>query len=208
MSKEKDHPSEDRELRVVKLGGSLLDLPDLKRRFFKALPPKQNLKTFVVVGGGDLVNAVRELDAIHDLGSDFTHWMCIDLLSSTAAYLSKILAVKLLNSCEQLDHELEAQSHSVCVVDVKCFYHKDLAKPLDSSKPILNEIPTGWETTSDTLAALLTLQLNARELVLLKSVTLHDRDIEQWAVNGIVDPIFPKLASKIASVSIRNLREI
>ena len=77
-------------LRIIKLGGSLLSLSDLRPRFHAWLQTETPARNLVVVGGGRAVEAIRELDAIHHFPAKLTHWMCVDLMSITAALAKSI----------------------------------------------------------------------------------------------------------------------
>lgn len=65
------------DVRVVKLGGSLLWQPHLPGRFREWLaeqPPRANV---LVVGGGAFVEGLRELDRTQNLHPSTVHWMAI-----------------------------------------------------------------------------------------------------------------------------------
>ena len=69
--------------RVVKVGGSLLlreNLPSESRSWFAAQRPAENI---VIVGGGELINAIRKLDALRESSPAEVHWRCVGLLSTT-----------------------------------------------------------------------------------------------------------------------------
>jgi len=66
--------------RVVKLGGSLLKRKRLVDEVNTWLLAQRSGDTLMVVGGGAMVDAVRELDSIRQLPSDEVHWLCVDLL--------------------------------------------------------------------------------------------------------------------------------
>ena len=62
---------------VVKVGGSLFDHPRLGeglRAYLNSLHPSEVL---LVPGGGRLVDAVRELDRVHGLGEETSHWLAV-----------------------------------------------------------------------------------------------------------------------------------
>jgi hypothetical protein len=54
-----------RPCRVVKLGGSLLDLPHLAPRLQSWLGGEPDKLTLLLVGGGEFVEAMRQLDQVH-----------------------------------------------------------------------------------------------------------------------------------------------
>lgn len=191
--------------RVVKLGGSLLDLPDLSCRLQSLCLFDGDSTNYILVGGGGLVDAVRALDAIHRLDASFTHWFCVDLLSQTARYVSRLLELPLLQTPEELRASRRLESGNF-VVDVNCFYTRDAAGALASG--VLDPLPSTWETTSDAIAGLLAIQLEANELILLKSVSQPTGNVHDWAESGVVDSVLPSLASQISSIKIKNLRKL
>lgn len=200
-------------IRVLKLGGSLLDLPDLPdrvRRWQRAFPGTLDLW---VVGGGQMVDSVRNLDRIHAFNASFIHWLCIELLEHTGKLVHRLLpefswvptAGELERLCSQ-HHD----RHSA-IVAVPAFYGPEtkcqVVTPQGNTSN-LSELPETWETTSDSLAALLAVSVGARECILFKSSSPpeHCRTPSQWAEAGMVDPAFPALVSAIDEVALVNLR--
>ncbi|QDV24477.1 amino acid kinase family protein [Aureliella helgolandensis] len=197
-----------RPIRIVKLGGSLLNTPDLRSRFDRWCAANPHPCTLVLVGGGSLVDAVRQLDAVHQFSATFSHWLCISLLEQTARLAHQLLPNRLLiETREDLDFFLSSRcatdrrsQQSVAIVQVGLFIH-----------PTQGEIqlPESWDITSDSIAAACCQRMNAEKLVLLKSVTVTrpmDR-LDELAQQGIVDPYFPDLAKSLHQVEIVNLRE-
>ena len=54
-----------KEITVFKLGGSLLDLPDLKSRLSEAIDLCNSIYPVLVVGGGPLADLVYDYQSIH-----------------------------------------------------------------------------------------------------------------------------------------------
>ena len=106
-------------LRVVKLGGSLLDLPDLPGRVERWLgrqPPASNV---IVVGGGPLVNAIRASDRIHKLDEVAAHWLCIRVMSVTAQRVAKLLDFPVVD--ELTPRTFRADQNFTCIFDAYAF---------------------------------------------------------------------------------------
>ncbi len=65
---------------VFKLGGSLLHQPDWPSRlasWLRAQPPGDY---FGIVGGGEVVEGLRDLDRVHSLSESRMHWRCVRAL--------------------------------------------------------------------------------------------------------------------------------
>ena len=77
--------------RVLKLGGSLLLISDWPRRLHNWLSQYPAPLNLLLVGGGEIVESVRRLDAQHHFSPSFSHWLCVDLLSATTRIANQLL---------------------------------------------------------------------------------------------------------------------
>ena len=75
----------DRSPVIVKVGGSLYDLPDLGPRLLRLLDRPEMQPTFVVPGGGRLVDDIRGLDRLHRLGEEASHWLALSVNAVSGA---------------------------------------------------------------------------------------------------------------------------
>ena len=66
---------------VVKVGGSLFDLPDLGTRLAAWLRQFEESNVLLVPGGGAAADAIRDFDRVHQLGEETSHWLAIQALS-------------------------------------------------------------------------------------------------------------------------------
>jgi 5-(aminomethyl)-3-furanmethanol phosphate kinase len=191
--------------RVVKLGGSLLKMPDLAKRFQAWLGEQPTARTIMLVGGGEIVDAVRDLDRIHHFDPRWSHWLCVDLLKHTADVARQLLPeAKLIATLDELLdwQEGDIGISSLAILQVSAFYTEAKTLP---------ELPEGWATTSDSLAAYLAKVVAADELVLLKSAGEDDLRVtleafKAWRNAGLVDEAFPTIAVGIPRVCLVNLR--
>ncbi len=78
---------------VCKLGGSLLDLPDLAERFAAVLGRLRPIRCVLVVGGGRVVDALRHYDAIHGWSAERSHAMAVRALRTTEDIALTVLGV-------------------------------------------------------------------------------------------------------------------
>lgn len=195
-------------IRVIKLGGSLLDIQDIGRRLDAWLAVNPAQVNLMVIGGGQIIEAVRELDRIHRFDAVEIHWRCIDLLATTARIASTLFANSaMIQSSSELERFLVSQvtpaGSMLAIVQVSSFYG-----PQDNSD--FGPLPESWETTSDSIAALLAVRVGAEELVLMKSRE-PDQDCvnaHEWKNAGIVDEAFPRLADRIPRIRMVNLRTL
>ncbi|NIP85992.1 MAG: hypothetical protein GTO03_10685 [Planctomycetales bacterium] len=188
-------------LRIVKLGGSLLDwdgLPRAWHNWLAAQPPARNV---LVAGGGRLADQVRYYDQRHSLDATTAHLAAGLTLSVTARLAAGLLGgLQLVTQRDDLD---TAVGSAGCVVlDPYAFLAGDEAAVAEGG------LPHGWEVTSDSIAARLARATLADELVLLKSAL--PRRGASWSEvvgQGLIDAYFPLAVAGVSSVRWVNLRD-
>ncbi|HQR51996.1 MAG TPA: aspartate kinase [Burkholderiales bacterium] len=165
-------------LHVVKLGGSLLDAPDILRSWLRPIAGAGG-RLVVVPGGGPFADAVRIAQQKTGIDDRTAHRMALVameqyglLLSSLAPSLVPVDTLDALRAalrCERIPVWMPSRM----VAD---------AKGIDES----------WEVTSDSLAAWLARELGASMLWLVKSRAIAVQDARQLAELGVVDDAFPR----------------
>ena len=195
-------------IRVIKVGGSLLDMPDLAKQLRDWLANQSLAHNVLVVGGGSLVEQVRrwhrrQPPAETEMLDEVTaHWICIDLMSVTARLLHAWLPdLKFTAEMRLLKRRLQETGETLF----------DLAKWLRSEEATLpgTRLPCQWEVTCDSIAARLAVVLAADELVLLKSSwpDTQDPSLVALAEEGYIDRMFPLLAPELPPLRLVNLRD-
>ena len=163
---------------VVKVGGSLLDWPELGSRLQCWLAALGTPRVVLVVGGGPAADLVCQRDRWDDLGEDKSHWLAVRAMTFISFLMEGLLedakVVASMRQCESLWHD-----GIIPILDVHTFMVDDSA----AGSPL----PERWNVTSDSIAARVARGLGADELVLLKSVAWPDADIAEAARRGIVD---------------------
>ena len=199
------------QLRVMKLGGSLLSQPRLRDRIDRWLASEPEALTLMVVGGGPPVDTIRDLATLFPYDQEFLHWLCIDLLDISyrlmSAQLTDWTQVRSPSSLESLIRDRSSEPAPIIkgLVSVSAFYDRET----ESQLPV--QLPRSWDTTSDSLAALLSRITGADELVLFKSCSLASpgpRSRDDWeglAQLGIVDNAFPAVIEGLPRVRCVNL---
>jgi 5-(aminomethyl)-3-furanmethanol phosphate kinase len=182
-------------LRIVKVGGSLFDLPDLGSRLLAWLG---TTRTLIVPGGGQAADAVRTLDRIHQLGDEAAHWLALRAMSLHAHFLARLLpAAPVLPRLPR-----PAELGCCFILDALPFFEDDDRRA--------GGLPHGWQVTSDSLAVRVAVRAAAVELVLLKSRSWPASDSWPKAVAaGMVDGFFPQAMAQAPELRVRivNLRQ-
>lgn len=145
-----------RQIRVVKIGGSLLDLPGLNQRIDDWISRQPFATTIWIVGGGELVEEIRRQNERGELDSEDTHWACIEKMDETATRVASWFPNwKLIDTLDGLSDQDPAENI--------------VLTPLNWSRQHASHLPKTWAVTSDSIAAQLANWIGAFELVLLKS---------------------------------------
>jgi aspartokinase-like uncharacterized kinase len=175
--------------RVIKLGGSLLDLPDWSTRLNGWLALQPLAINCLVVGGGALVDQMRETPELaRRFSQQQIHWLAIRAMAMQAeCVLAFLPAARRLDRCRPL--AVGRAARAVWIVDAWHFMRVEDSLLADGP------LPASWDVTSDSIAARVALATSADELVLLKS-TLPKVDATRAsaAADGYVDRWFPTAA--------------
>jgi len=188
---------------VAKLGGSLLevpDLPDLGQRLETVLAARGGPRPILVVGGGQTVDLIRRWDRLFDLGEEAAHWIAVRALSVNARVVKEILPGSVLVESVQ-DCEAAWRQASVPIFDCFAFLTR-----IDERRE--NPLPRAWKVTSDSLAARIAVHFGAPELALLKSASFDSgASLSDAIQDGFVDAYFVEAARSLGSIVSINLRE-
>ncbi len=181
---------------VIKVGGSLYDLPDLAsrlRRWLAPILPSPHLgedkvgaaRVVLIPGGGPLVEALRHLDRHHGLGEETSHWLALRALNINAHFLAALLpSACVIGDLGELGHAWD--NHRLPILDIYKFARDDEQRP--------DHLPHCWTVTSDALAARVAVVLQARHLILLKSTTIPPgMDWHEAGRLGLIDAQFAEV---------------
>lgn len=183
---------------MVKLGGSLLDLPDLIPRLRQWLERQPRCSTVIVAGGGRMADAVRGADRLHGLGETVSHWLCIRVMTIQAELLAALLPEATV--CRSLA-EWRALKSEWAILDPWVFLREE------EPRLVGQRLPESWEATSDSIAARFASAIGAAELVLLKStLPAPAATLSDASAAGYVDAFLPRLADSIPAVRCVDLR--
>lgn len=166
--------------RVLKVGGSLFDLPDLGARIQLWLNQNGDCRNFLVAGGGELCNTIRQLQPIRKWPDEYCHRTCLELLGTTASMLSEELELPISS---QWNEDL---SQGDQVFDCRLWMQTQ------------QDLPSDWTVTSDSIAARLAAVRKA-DLVLFKSTDSTGA--------SVVDDYFSIACTGVGSIEFVNLRD-
>jgi aspartokinase-like uncharacterized kinase len=189
----------DTGIHVVKLGGSLLDLPDLVERFESWRAAELGPRGLLVVGGGAAADVVRDFDKAFRLGEPASHWLAIRAMQFNAHCVAAVLQnVQLVLDCAACEDAWA--NKRLALLDPLGWLSREAAEGV--------HIPHRWTFTSDSVAAHVATRLGAAKLTLLKSTLPKGScDPVGAAKLGLVDEDFPGASKAIPGVELVNLRE-
>ncbi len=189
-------------VRVVKVGGSLLDLPDLADRLRRWLALQTPAHHVLVAGGGGLVKQIRQWHSLRPLSVVAAHWMCIDAMTLTAHLLhDRMPEIALIEDDRLLCQRV---GHRDCTIFGPALWMRHSEPGIAGTR-----LPASWEVTSDAIAGRLAVALAADELVLMKSTLPAESDATELAAlaaASYIDPMLPRLAEELPPYRLVNLR--
>lgn len=162
---------------IVKVGGSLYQLPDLATRLATWLRTLDAPRVVLVPGGGAAADVIRHYDRLHRLGDEAAHWLALRMLTVNAAILQGLLPQAVITATPLTEERL-------AILDMHAFARGDDRLP--------GRLPHCWEVTSDSLAVRVAQVSKASRLTMLKSIAWEGDDWSAAAAAGIVDPFFPE----------------
>ena len=184
---------------VWKVGGSLLTLPDLPQRLQDAMKATGPARPLIVVGGGQTADLVRRWDRVHGLGDERAHWLALESLGLNERLLSEVMPKTCLV-------KTRPEAERVWAAGLRPILHAVAFVRAEETSPAI-PLPHCWDVTSDSVAAWIAALWPADELVLVKSTAWPDGiSVQDGADRGLVDPWFPRIASREVRLHWINLR--
>ena len=182
---------------VVKIGGSLLNFPELSNRLDTLLRSRPG-RLLLVVGGGITDYLLRLCDFWFSLGEVFCHDLAIRHLSLTAERVQKLLP----NSRTAFSLRDATETWNANEIPVLNLEHW-----LPTPEAAADCVPQSWDVTSDSLAAWVAQRWQADCLLLLKSTDLPvSLSAVEASQRELVDRAFPRFAAGVPRVHWCNLR--
>jgi aspartokinase-like uncharacterized kinase len=180
---------------VVKVGGSLLTLPDLGERLESVLENLSGRNLLFVIGGGAAADEIRRLDQRFHISAARAHWDAIAAMTFNSRLVSRLLGFVPLVSNK---HEAVVawQSHSALILDSGVFLregHGDFSRRL----------PELWDVTSDSIAVSVALDWPCEQVLFCKSCPPVSLQVSEICNAGQLDEYVPKLLPAIREARIQ-----
>lgn len=174
---------------IIKLGGSLIGHPRL--RALLAALARRGAPLLLVAGGGPLADGVRALQPRLSLSDAACHRMAILAMEQTAHAFADL-------SRDSLSPGLALADAPAAIQEAQAQGRAALWLPARMALAA-SDLPESWDLTSDSLAAWLAEKTGALRLTLVKSTTAAPGSgPADWAAAGLVDPLFPAFAARLA----------
>ena len=182
---------------VYKLGGSLLDLPDLGGRLKSLWSSRPEERRLLIVGGGRFADVIREWDDRFRLGDEDAHELAVMSLALSESLIDRMIP-RLVNVTDFQD-ALGLSAGETGLVS--------LADLLELGDEAGEFIPRNWEFTTDAISAWVASMVEAVELVLLKSTDCGESPtVAGLQSEGKLDGEFANFRDETTPVRWINLR--
>ena len=192
---------------LIKLGGSLLELPNLTARLAELTHAIQPCTPLLVVGGGTTCDIVRQWDSVRHFDPVAAHDLAV-----AAMHLNERLITTLWPRSRLIETEEQLQAAAADRRGGVMHAERWLLACGDEMRRRGFPIPMSWDFTSDSIAAWIAIALRIPRLILAKSTDLCSSQQEpvpsllQATSAGLVDPCLGGLVNSMAAVDWVNLR--
>lgn len=165
---------------VLKLGGSLLSHPEWPG-LVAPLVLDQPSPLTIVVGGGEIVDALRRIDAVAPRPAAVMHQLAIAAMDVTARLVAQAIGLPLSDRVAA-DGPVVLQAAAWLATDDRGA-----------------RLPHDWSVTSDSIAATVA-AAHGSSLLLAKRVPPDDDDLDRLAASGWVDRHFATAARTLRTI--------
>ncbi len=167
---------------VLKLGGSLLTIPDLMDRLETVIHRLRPSPVLIVPGGGAAADIIRDLDQKLRLSPEKAHLDAIAAMSHNAALLCRLnKSLRLVRNYDEAQR-VWSEGH-VAVLDAFSLFFD---KPNNTG----DSLPASWDVTSDSIAAWTARHWQADRIILAKSCDAPETNLSALCQLGMIDRAF------------------
>lgn len=163
-------------MRVFKLGGSLYQNPQHCAQWLvRVQQAAQDGPVLLVPGGGPFADAVRSADAKQPLTAQTAHQMALLAMHQWGLMLAdKLPNVQWLHAL----HHWPQAAQGLWIWG---------PTPADFDLP---NVPASWAISADSLSVIAATQLQAEELLVVKSCAVTPSAMQGWVDSGVLDAAF------------------
>ncbi len=180
---------------LVKVGGSLVTLPDLAERIHSVLRLLSGRKVLFIIGGGAAADEIRRLDARCDFAQGRAHWDAIDAMTLNSKLLSRVLGFVPV-VCDKQEALTAWQRHSAVTLDCSAFLR-------DNQGHFSRQLPHSWDVTSDSIAMSVALDWPCDQVLFCKSCPPVSRQLADVCNAGQLDAYMPMLLPAIRKANVQ-----
>lgn len=181
--------SATRQLIVIRVGGSLLDLPSLHSQINQLVQSLLPARILLITGGGHAAETIRKLDHRFSIHPSHAHWQAIAAMSFNAEVFVRT-GEHLISVA---DPETATQAWATCRTPVL----DTLAWLRGPGHMVAKTLPESWHVTSDSIAAAVLHAWEGQRLILAKSCSPPAGNIRELASAGAVDLHLPQIAAAL-----------
>jgi len=175
---------------VLKLGGSLLTIPDLMDRLETVICRLRPSSVLIVPGGGAAADVIRDLDRKLQLSPEKAHRDAIAAMSHNAALLCRLnKSLRLVQNYEEAKR-VWSEGHSA-VLDTFSFL---FGLPDNNTG---DSLPASWDITSDSIAAWTAQKWQADRLILAKSCDAPETNLSALCQLEMIDKAFERTVGNL-----------
>lgn len=170
---------------MIKVGGSLLALPDLSHRMHRLMQLFGDAKTLFIIGGGTAADEIRRLDERGKIAPVNAHWDAIAAMTYNSKLLSRVFGFLPVVASK---HEAQTgwKSHAAVILD--CFAYLRCGEGT-----FCRQLPESWDVTSDSIAASVTLDWPGQQILFCKSCESVSLRLLDICDSGQLDAYMPRL---------------
>jgi aspartokinase-like uncharacterized kinase len=177
----------------VKLGGSLLDLPDLTQRLQDVALMLMPSKMLLIPGGGMAADCIRSLDQQFGLTPEQAHQTAIEAMKFNAELLARLNPEFCIVA--DLNEALRAwENGRLPVLNASAFLRHQQQPGGGERGDSGVLLPASWDVTSDSIAAWVAARCGAMALVILKSCDPVSNCIDVLIEHRMLDVFFRRTA--------------
>ncbi|HAL14361.1 MAG TPA: hypothetical protein DCP67_11165 [Planctomycetaceae bacterium] len=183
---------------IIKVGGSLLDLPDLNNRLQTWLRQFDITPAWLMCGGGEYADSIRARQPWAGWCDAEAHDLAVLAMDANTYETSELLGLKVVELAYPQSEQHEADYTAIAASHF-----------LNDAEPQCEGVvlPQNWSATSDSIAARIATVFEIPNVVLLKSAAPPSEDLETLQDCGYIDSAFISMLRENTNVQFINLRE-